>query len=51
MWKNFLKDVDPDEPTSFFDHTQRECKPNEIIMGEYTRMFESRISVGATQIA
>ena len=38
----------------FFDHiflecTQRECKPNEIIFDELTKMFESRFSAGATE--
>ena len=38
MWKKLMKNVDIDEPTSFFDHvylgsTQRECKPNETIIG------------------
>ena len=37
-------------PHHFFDHvhlgcTQRECKPNETIIEQYTKMFESRISV------
>ena len=49
-----MKNVDLDEPTSFLDHvslgcTQRECKPNEIISEEYTKMFESHISAGATE--
>ena len=49
-----MKNVDLDEPTSFLDHenlgcTQRECKPNEIIIREYREMFESRISAGATE--
>ena len=40
-WKKLMKNVDLDEPTSFLDHmylgcTQRECKPNEIIIEEYT---------------
>ena len=44
--------MDLEEPTSFLDHiylgcTQRECKPNEIIAEEYTKMFEPRISSGA----
>ena len=39
-----MKDVDLEEPTSFFDHihlgcTQRVCKPNETIIEEYTNMF------------
>ena len=49
-WKKSMQKVDPDEPTSFLDHvnlvcTQRECKPNEIIVA----MFETRISAGATE--
>ena len=40
------ENVDLDEPTSFLDHVclgciQRECKPNEIIIDEYRKMFES----------
>ena len=47
MWKKLMKNA-------FLDHvylrcTQRECKPNEIIIEEYTKMFESRISAGATE--
>ena len=46
--------VDLGEPTSFLDHvylgcTQRECKSYESIIDEYGKMFESRISVGATE--
>ena len=41
------------EPTSFLDVylgcTQRECKSNESIIDEYRKMFESRISAGATE--
>ena len=49
-----MKNVDLDEPTSFLDHvylgcTQRECKPNEIIIEENRKMFESRISARATE--
>ena len=49
-----MKNVDTEEPTSFLDHvylgcTQRECKPNEKIIGQYNKMFESRISAGATE--
>ena len=49
-----MKDVDLEEPTSFFDHvylgrTQRECEPNETIIEDYTKMFESRISSGPTE--
>ena len=54
MWKNLMKLVDLGEPTSFLDHvylecTQRECKPNETIIEQYTKMFASRISAGATE--
>ena len=53
MWKN-MKNVDIDEPTSFLDHvylgcTQREFKPNDQIIGQYKKLFESRISAGATE--
>ena len=46
-----MKNVDIEEPTSFLDHvylgcTQRERKPNEAIIEQYTKMFESRISAG-----
>ena len=49
-----MKLVDLGEPTSFLDHvywgcTQRECKPNEISVEEFSKMFESRISAGATE--
>ena len=48
-----INDVDIDEPTSFFDHVylgciQRACKPNETVIEQDTKMFESRISAGAT---
>ena len=54
IWKKLMKNVDLDEPTSFLDHvywrcTQRECKPNEIMVDEYRKMFESRIAAGATE--
>ena len=54
MWKKLVKNVDLDEPTSFLDHvylgcTQRECKPNEIIIEEYRKMFESLFSAGTTE--
>ena len=54
VWKKLMKDVDNEEPISFLDHvylgcTQRECKPNEKIIGQYYKMFESRISAGATE--
>ena len=46
--------VDIEEPTSFLDHvylgcTRRECKPNEKIIGQYNKMFESHLSAGATE--
>ena len=48
-----MKNVDLDERISFLDHvfgcTQCECKPNKIITDEYRKMFESRISAGATE--
>ena len=42
------------EPTSFLDHvylgcTQSVCKTNEGLVYEYRKMFESRISAGATE--
>ena len=53
LWKNLMKHVEIDEPTSFLDHvylacTQWVCKPNETIIEQHTKMFESRISAGAT---
>ena len=49
-----MKDVDIEEPTSLLDHvylgcTQRDCKLNEKNIEQYTKMFESRISAGATE--
>ena len=49
-----MKDVDIEELPSFLDHvylgcTQRECKSNEKIIGQYNKMSESRISAGATE--
>ena len=49
-----MKIVDFDESTSFLDHvylgcTQRDGKPNEIVSEEKRKMFESRISAGATK--
>ena len=54
MWQKVMKNRDLEEPTSFLDHvhlgcTQRECKPNEIIIEQYTKMIESRTSAGATE--
>ena len=54
MWKKLMKNVDIDEFTSFLDHVhwgciQWECKPNETLIEQYTKMFESRISAGATE--
>ena len=51
MWK-MMQNVNIGEPTSFLDHAylgcnQLECKPNETIIAHYTKMFESRISLGA----
>ena len=52
--KKLMKNVNKVEPTSFLEHvylgcTQRECKPNEKIIGQYNKMFDSRISAGATE--
>ena len=52
--RDWWKNVDIDEPTSFLDHvylgcTQRACEPNEAIIEQYTKMIESRISAGATE--
>ena len=49
-----MKLVDLGEPPSFLHHvylgcTQRECKPNEIIIDKFRRRLESRISAGATE--
>ena len=54
MWKEMMKNVDINEPTSFLVHvhlgcTQRECKPSETVIEQYTKMFGSRISAGATE--
>ena len=54
MWKKLMKDVDIEEPTSFLDRvylgcTQRESKPNVKNFGQHNKMFESRISAGATE--
>ena len=49
-----IKNIDIEEPTSFLDHvylgsTQRKCKPNEKIISQYNKMFETRISAGAIE--
>ena len=54
MRKKLMNKMDIDEPTSFLDHvylvcTQRECKTNVTIIEQKTKMFESRISAGATE--
>ena len=46
LWKKSMKNGEIEKPTSFLDHvksgcTQRECKPNEAIIEQYTQMFES----------
>ena len=53
-WKNLIKDVDLEEPTSFFDHvylgcTQRECVISSDIVTKYRDMFEALISAGAKE--
>ena len=45
IWKNLRPLFD----LVYLECTQRECKPNEIIVEEYTKMFESRVSGGATE--
>ena len=52
--KTWMKLVDLREPTSFLHHVYLRCtprgfKPNETIVDENRKMFESRISVGATE--
>ena len=52
--RKLMKNVDFEKATSILDQvyvgcTQRECKPNEKIIGQYNKMFESRISAGATE--
>ena len=42
-----MKNVDIDHV--YLGCAQRECKPNEKLMGQYKNMFESRISAGATE--
>ena len=54
VWKKLIKFVVLGEFTTFLDHenlgcTQRECKPNETIVEQYTKMFESRNPTGATE--
>ena len=54
MWKVLNKEVDLGEPTSFLDHvylgcTQRQCEISKDIVDNYRTMFESRISVEATE--
>ena len=53
-WKNLMKDVDLEEPTSFLDHvylgcTQKECTISIDIVTNYRDMFESRISGGVKE--
>ena len=54
MQNTLMKHVDLEEPTSFLNHvhlgcTQRECKPNEGMVDEHRKVFELRISAGATE--
>ena len=53
--EQMMKNVDIDETTAFLDHvywrcTQRERKPNETIIEQYKKMFESRVSAGSNKI-
>ena len=48
-WTFLMKDIDLEEPTSFFDHvylgcTQRECIISDDVVANYRDMLESRIS-------
>ena len=48
-WKNLMRGVDLEEPTSFLDHVylgciQRECEISKDIVDNHRSMFESRIS-------
>ena len=46
-----MKHVDIDEPASFLDHVYlgcTQCESNESIIEQCKKMFESRISAGAT---
>ena len=52
MWKKVMKKRWSWRTNIILDHenlrcTQRECTPNEIVIEEYTQMFESRFSAGA----
>ena len=54
MWKKVMKNTGLDEPATFLDRenlgwTQRECKPNETIIEEYTKIIESRVCAGTTE--
>ena len=45
IWKKLMKNADLDEATSFLDHvyvggTQRECRPDEIVIEKYKEIFE-----------
>ena len=49
-----MEHVDLEKPTTFLDRvylgfTQRECKPNSSVVDGYRKMFESRMSAGATE--
>ena len=53
-WKVRNKEVDLGEPTYFLDHvhlgcTQRHCEISKDFVDNYSTMFESRISAGATE--
>ena len=53
-WKILMKDVDLEEPASFFDHvhlgcTQRECTTSNDFVTNDRDVFEARISAGAKE--
>ena len=54
MWKKWMKHDELGEPTSFLDHVclgcnQRDSQPNERVVDEDRKMFESRISAGENE--
>ena len=53
-WKRLMKHVDLEKPTTFLDQVylgwiQRECGPDSSLVDGYRKMFESRMSAGATE--
>ena len=44
-----MKFVERGEPTSLLDHVFLGCTPNETVVDEYRKMFESRTTAAATE--